>query len=152
MLNEKSVVGACFLYRRSVKEKVGDYNLQLFKIEDYDYWLRIAQYFKIRNLPDIIYDYRIHSESLTNQDKLFQRAKAFDQLHTRISGPVPGRYQRVLGNMYLAQAFENYYIGKYSIVPSLGFHGLWYNKNQLLNKGIWSILGKSIVKYFLFKI
>jgi hypothetical protein len=64
-------VGACFLYRRDVYETVGDYSEELFLVEDWDYWIRIAQQFKIRALPNDLYLYRLHGESLswTNKEK-----------------------------------------------------------------------------------
>ena len=34
-------VGACFLYRREVLTEIGQYNVNKFLVEDYDYWLRI---------------------------------------------------------------------------------------------------------------
>src|SRR5947209_7128770 len=42
-----SCVGACFLYRRIVAEEVGKYAEDLFLVEDYDYWLRVAARFQL---------------------------------------------------------------------------------------------------------
>ena len=58
-------VGACFLYRREVAENVGGYVADLFLVEDYDYWLRIAKRFSIAHLPQCLYEYRNHGTSLT---------------------------------------------------------------------------------------
>lgn len=60
-----NTVGACFLYRREVAEKVGNYNSEMFLAEDYDYWLRIYQAGTIKHLPRNLYCYRHHSKSLT---------------------------------------------------------------------------------------
>lgn len=58
-------VGACFLYRREVAETVGGYDADLFLVEDYDYWLRIAKCCPVVHLPQCLYEYRNHGTSLT---------------------------------------------------------------------------------------
>jgi glycosyltransferase involved in cell wall biosynthesis len=61
-----NAVGPCFLYRRAVYQRVGQYNPQLFLAEDYDYWLRVYREFEIAWLHRTLYQYRWHGESLTN--------------------------------------------------------------------------------------
>ncbi len=58
-------VGACFLYRRKTAETVGGYDAELFLVEDYDYWLRIAKQYPVAHLPRCLYEYRNHGGSLT---------------------------------------------------------------------------------------
>ena len=58
-------VGPCFLYRRKVQEKVGDYAQDLFLAEDYEFWLRVSMFFEMRPLHEDLYLYRLHSASLT---------------------------------------------------------------------------------------
>lgn len=59
-------VGACFLYRRQVKEEIGDYNPDLLYVEDYDYWLRVRKtYGRIERIDEILYQYRQHDCSLS---------------------------------------------------------------------------------------
>jgi glycosyltransferase involved in cell wall biosynthesis len=60
-------VGASFLYRREVYETVGDYSAEMFLVEDWDYWIRIAEKFRVRLLPQDVYLYRIHDQSLSRQ-------------------------------------------------------------------------------------
>lgn len=67
-LNEikyKNIVGACFLYTREVYKTIGEYNVERFLVEDYDYWLRISRHFDIFYLNKILYKYRKHKNSLT---------------------------------------------------------------------------------------
>lgn len=61
-----NAIGPCFLYRRSVHERVGAYSADLFLAEDYDYWLRIYRQFEVAHLPRTLYEYRWHGDSLTN--------------------------------------------------------------------------------------
>lgn len=58
-------VGACFLYRREAAKIVGGYDADLFLVEDYDYWLRIAKRYPVEHLPRCLYEYRNHGGSLT---------------------------------------------------------------------------------------
>lgn len=63
----RNVVGACFLYRANIAQRIGEYDVSLFLCEDYEYWLRIAEVSKIKNVPDNLYLYRRHSKSLSAQ-------------------------------------------------------------------------------------
>lgn len=64
-LVERNIIGACFLYRRSVMERVGSYATETFLAEDYDFFLRVflaGQ--RMRHLPETLYRYRVHESSL----------------------------------------------------------------------------------------
>ncbi len=59
-------LGACFMYRRDVWETIGDYDEDTFGVEDYDYWLRILNYYgEIISIDKVLYQYRIHARSLS---------------------------------------------------------------------------------------
>ena len=58
-------IGACFLYRSEIAHEVGEYNTNLFLVEDYEYWLRINLHSKIDFMHECLYDYRTHGESLS---------------------------------------------------------------------------------------
>ena len=60
-------VGACFLYRRTVHDTLGGYREDLFLAEDYDFWLRAFLDFHLEPLDELLYFYRKHSGSLTEQ-------------------------------------------------------------------------------------
>lgn len=61
-------VGACFMYRKSVKDLVGEYDSNWFLVEDYEYWLRILlQYGHIDRIDEVLYRYRYHDNSLTGE-------------------------------------------------------------------------------------
>ena len=62
-------VGACFLYRAEVMKEIGTYRTDLFLVEDYDYWLRISRKFKIAFCHEVLYEYRLHEKSLTEERK-----------------------------------------------------------------------------------
>ena len=59
-------VGACFMYRKAVLHEVGEYDANLFLVEDYEYWLRILfKYGNIAYLDENLYIYRNQKGSLT---------------------------------------------------------------------------------------
>jgi glycosyltransferase involved in cell wall biosynthesis len=60
-----NVVGACFLYRKSVQDAIGPYDETIFLAEDYDFWLRAAQHFQFAALDSDLYSYREHQGSLS---------------------------------------------------------------------------------------
>lgn len=64
-----NVVGACFMYTRKAYETVGDYDKNLFLVEDFDYWQRMISKFNPVVISDVLYDYRVHSASLTSTKK-----------------------------------------------------------------------------------
>lgn len=61
-----SYIGACFMYRSTVAQTVGEYDPDMFLVEDYDYWLRISKRYKLYYIPECKYTYRVHSASLSS--------------------------------------------------------------------------------------
>lgn len=63
----KNCVGAAFMYRARVAQKVGAYDTHTFLAEDYQYWLRISRHAALAYIPETLYNYRRHAQSLTGQ-------------------------------------------------------------------------------------
>ena len=68
----ENTVGACFLYHRSVADKVGAYAEDKFMFEDYDYWVRVREAgFNLEHISKIHpYRYRIHDKQLSTTRRL----------------------------------------------------------------------------------
>lgn len=64
-----NVIGACFMYTRAVAKEVGNYDVNLFLAEDYDYWLRIYVCGRMKHLNEDLYYYRRHAGALTETKK-----------------------------------------------------------------------------------
>lgn len=62
-------IGACFMYRKEIADKVGEYDASLFLAEDYDYWIRMWLETKVAHLAENLYFYRIHEKSLSETRK-----------------------------------------------------------------------------------
>jgi glycosyltransferase involved in cell wall biosynthesis len=67
-LTYRNTVGACFLYRRSVYEKIGGYDVNAVQVEDYDFWLRAFKSFRFHALAEDLYFYRVHTDSLSYRE------------------------------------------------------------------------------------
>ncbi len=64
-------VGAGFMYRDRVDCLLGDYSPHRFTVEDYDYFMRVNEFFTLRHVDfeDTVYEYRFHGTSLTSREK-----------------------------------------------------------------------------------
>lgn len=63
-LEKSNHIGACFMYSRRAYEAVGDYDPDLFLVEDYDYFIRLAKAVRTAHLPEPLYYFRRHDDSL----------------------------------------------------------------------------------------
>jgi len=63
-LEKSNHIGACFLYTRRAYDIVGDYDPDLFLVEDYDYFMRIAKRFRTCHIPEPLYYFRRHDDAL----------------------------------------------------------------------------------------
>lgn len=63
-LEKSNHIGACFMYTRRAYESVGDYDPELFLVEDYDYFMRLAKAVRTCHLAEPLYYFRRHDDSL----------------------------------------------------------------------------------------
>jgi len=68
---------ASFMYRRVCQQKVGLYDPALECAEDWDMWLRILEQFQSVYVPDILYYYRLHEDSMTEKirERVFRASR-----------------------------------------------------------------------------
>lgn len=55
-----------FMFRREILNKTGVFDPNLRRLEDYHFWLRVAMYGRFQYLPDIMGDYRFHTDQMTH--------------------------------------------------------------------------------------
>jgi glycosyltransferase involved in cell wall biosynthesis len=77
-LEKGNHIGACFMYTRRVYEEIGDYDPELFLVEDYDYFIRASQRFRFCHIPEALYYFRRDSNTLYLSR--FSEVKASDVL------------------------------------------------------------------------
>lgn len=63
-LEKGNHIGACFMYTRKLFEAVGDYDPELFLVEDYDYFIRAAKQFSFCHIPEPLYYFRRDDQTL----------------------------------------------------------------------------------------
>ncbi len=59
------IIGACFMYRAEIAKRIGEYRVDLFLAEDFEYFLRLNDNCKLVHLPRVLYQYRANPGSLT---------------------------------------------------------------------------------------
>jgi hypothetical protein len=82
-LIDSNVIGSFLLYRRKIYEELGGFRTDMEYVEDYEYWVRVYLRFAMMRLSLPLYDYRMHSESLTARVK-----------HLELGGPFRERVRR----------------------------------------------------------
>ncbi|PRX46304.1 glycosyltransferase family 2 protein [Salegentibacter salegens] len=60
-----NTVGACFLYKKEVFDRNNGYDEELHTVEDYDFWLQASIHSHFNHIPDYLYNFRIHKNSLS---------------------------------------------------------------------------------------
>lgn len=77
-----NMVGACFMYSRSLARKVGEYDPATFLAEDFDYWIRCYKYTDFFHLQKKLYTCRRHNKSLSmtrRKDIIYQTQYVLDK-------------------------------------------------------------------------
>lgn len=66
----------CALIRRSALQQIGGYDASMKTVEDLDMLLRIGEVGQLANLPDVVLQYRFHSNSVSAQNIVLQSQMA----------------------------------------------------------------------------
>lgn len=143
---EINSVGHCFLYRRVVYEVIGDYNVSAYLAEDYEYWLRVAQVFRLAPLPVApLFYYRLSAGALTAQPGVIHKRQRMS-IHFRRErfGWAWRRYWLALARVDIDEAFAMYKSGRFDRVPGLMTRGIARNPAWLLNRGVTKITLKTL--------
>ena len=75
-----NVVGACFLFTREAWHMTGQYDESLFLVEDFDYWQRMMALGDAVVIDEVLYDYRMHGNSLTSTKNHMQFGLALERM------------------------------------------------------------------------
>jgi len=136
-------VGACFLYRRILYEKIGQYDPLMKPAEDYDYWLRAAKEFVLAPLDEYLYLYRHHPDSITGEIGQFAAARMGEKSKLNNLWIDSNRYKKAMAYLDICEAFECYQNENYAYVPRLVIDGITTDFRYSFNRGVWSILLRS---------
>jgi glycosyltransferase involved in cell wall biosynthesis len=95
-------IGASFLYRREMADIVGRYSENMFRGEDYDYWLRMHLATRFHHIAQPLYRYRVHDDTLTVRAK----SGALEAALARVSAEDKWRLDNMLETRHLADGAE----------------------------------------------
>lgn len=71
-----SICHPCAMIRRASLIKVGSYDEAMLPAEDLDLWLKLGEIGKLANLKYTVLKYRLHMNSISEQNRIQQRSKA----------------------------------------------------------------------------
>jgi glycosyltransferase involved in cell wall biosynthesis len=66
LLPHSNLVHCCFLYRRECMERLGGYDPKFVYSEDWEYWIRLSEHYRLKRVPQLLYRYRFHPASMTS--------------------------------------------------------------------------------------
>ncbi len=144
-LRRTNPVACCFLYHRTVMERVGPYHEDARLAEDFEYWVRVYRSCRMAHYPGALYYYRIHSGSLSG--KVYNKYEALRVCARarRKFIPISRRsYFRQMAAAYIEEAFARYRNRALEGVPGCVVKGLAYDPAWLTNRGVIAILARSI--------
>jgi len=136
--------GVCFLIRRSVRAAVGPHDVSSFPIQDADYRWRIARQFRSLHIRQPLYGWRVRPDSLTGMNPWIVQVRMGVSVRRSLGLLTSRQARRELGRFNVAYAFERYKSGVLVDVPGLIWSGLWRDPRFALNRGVWSILFRSL--------
>jgi len=142
----ENIVRACFLYKKDVFKCNGGYDEELFKIEDYAFWLMASSNSNIYHLPKKLYYYRKHSQSLTakktiskfkyERDYVQKVEEMYFKFFEKWKIRQPQKMASVFGSLHLHQELDvKAFLKKYrTFKDDLDEIFLKYNQQKLLQE------------------
>lgn len=146
-LIERDVIGACFLYRHTVYERIGNYDPGARLTEDYEFWLRVSTVFRIAHLPKLLYYYREHASSLTGTaGVVHERQRIIAKYKRKLYGFSWPWYQTRMAEIDIDEAFWLYQHGQMAGSLRRSLRGIMRNPTWLSNRGVCSITAKALLQ------
>lgn len=127
-------IGACFMYRKEIAEKAGEYNTEMFCAEDYDYWCKIALAGRIAYSDKNLYTYSLNRQSLTSTKQTTIKEKTL---------AVQQKYKKALIEKYKKINIK-FYLSKILLQQISSF---FYSKQKLKHKTKYKVLGIKITHH-----
>ena len=137
--------GVCFLIRRSVRDVVGPHDVDTFPVQDADYRWRIARQFQSLHIHEPLYYWRLHPHSLTGSRPWVVDARLGVPVRLKLGLITRAQAREDLAEFDIAFAFDRFQHGDTGPVPRLVSSGLLRNPRYVANRGIWSILVRSLL-------
>jgi glycosyltransferase involved in cell wall biosynthesis len=94
----QNIIGACFLFKKNVFVQLSGYDEMKYTVEDYDFWLRALKYFNFKYIDEVLYSYRRHDKSISNE--IYQNTTVYNQFIELHKKTFKEFYKNVLGIIF----------------------------------------------------
>ncbi len=138
--------GVCFLIRRAVRETIGRHDHWAYPSQDYDYRMRIAQRYRTIRIERPLYYWRVHGSSLSTRLTWVTLARKDVAIRQKLGLSDRAQARKLLAKIDVSSAFECFQNARYQEVPRLLLFGLTRDLSYSRNRGVWSILAKSLYR------
>jgi GT2 family glycosyltransferase len=139
-LYQHNVIGHCFLYRRSVAERVGQYDPAFFMSEDTHFWVRVFRVARMQLLPGRYFYHRLHPDNLTGRNYgAYAALKVSARARRQILHISWLEYQRQVSRAYIEEAFAAHARADAGHVWPCVVQGLVRDPRWLANRGVLAI-------------
>ena len=139
-LRRRNAVGHCFLYRRVVAERVGEYDVDYCMAEDNHFWVRAYRVARMRLLPAAYFYHRLHPASLTmNGYGRFESLRVAARARRTVLHIPWLEYQRQLADADIQEAFFAHAHGASARARACVRLGVLHNPAWLANRGVVAI-------------
>jgi hypothetical protein len=116
------------MFRRELLDLVGYYDEGNIGSEDYDLWLRLAEVTQFTILDEVLYQYRIHPQSLSHRrrhEQAFHSGRAVERaLARRYASAIPTPHRASAAKLYLQAAVAAYDDNELNAVQEYVGHAL----------------------------
>lgn len=131
LLNGNQLGHGTIMFRKSCIEKVGFYREEFKFAQDYDFVLHFSEKYKLANIPETLYKWRINSNSVSVSRKIIQDRYANLALRLFIERKKIG-YDRLEKGEKLEEIFNNSFevIDKKELFDGYFFWGMNFYNNQ----------------------
>lgn len=79
LMHSNFIPGSSVMISRKVIEEVGSFDVSL-KVEDWDYWLRVAKKWKVAGIAEPLISYRVHGQNTTSPAKALAYTESVIQI------------------------------------------------------------------------
>jgi glycosyltransferase involved in cell wall biosynthesis len=118
------------MVRRKTMEKTGLFNIELSNAADYDFFLRVAKYYKVKRIPEVLSYYRKHPSNMSSNISVIEKdqVKVFNFAKENSLFKNKAFEKLCFSNMYLILAAchivdnRQYYRGVNYIIKSIYFY------------------------------
>lgn len=147
-LRKRNCLGQYFLYRRTVYEKLGDYDVDYVMGEDYEYWIRVYLNHPMAFINTPKYWYRVHPGSLTGRSYgAYVSARVATRARRKWFKTNWFEYRRDLSQAYIEEAFASFRNHDDRHLRKALVLGLLNNPAWIRNPGVPVLLFRKVLLY-----